>query len=291
MWYDLLCWFIKRGKKVAGRSIAKIVDDMISRAINLEIKSDVDFDDEQFDALQSLAEYCVRQVLGDIEVIKDPRKIFYKSSQELKLALIAMCLSQSLNNPYRKASENKEFFNNNITIELRREDNSRFISFGKINDEHVKDAIFWDIIEDWKIYRDREGFGIKALVDDKTNLIGLKDYERGGDPLYEFARFQRKYTERERKKEEKARESAQEAFRNAMVQTLAVEAAKQQLLEGKNPMDLVELLFAPNSPRNKREVKRISNDSKKQKQIEVDAKVQEDIMLLLEYGPKPDDED
>lgn len=46
------------------------------------------------------------------------------------------------------------------------------------------------------IYRDRNGMGIKTLIDTKTNLVGLPDFSRGGDPVYEFARFHRKYTEK-----------------------------------------------------------------------------------------------
>ena len=41
------------------------------------------------------------------------------------------------------------------------------------------------------------------------------------------------------------KESAQEAFRNAIVKETAAEIARQQLAAGKNPMELVNLLFAP----------------------------------------------
>lgn len=156
----------------------------------------------------------------------------------------------------------------------------KFISFGKIDPVNVQDAIYEDIIEDWKIYTDKEGLGIKSLVDEKTKLLGLDNYQRGGDPLYEFARFHRKYTEKEHRKEEKARESAQEAFRNAMAQTLATEATKQQLLAGKNPMELLELLFSPQT--NRKQIKQISKESQ-----EIDPKIQQNILLMLEHSQEP----
>ena len=149
------------------------------------------------------------------------------------------------------------------------------ISFGAINPDNVRAAIYWDVVEDWKIFRDREGHGIISLIDEKTNLAGLQGYKWGGDMFYEFARFQRKYTEKERKKEERARESAQNAFRNAMIQSVASKVAEQQLLEGKNPMEIVEMLFAPSN--NRREVKRLAGKSN-----EVDPQVENNIFLMLE---------
>lgn len=261
------------------RKLEKIVIGIIDKAINLKIKSNVAFDFEQLEILAGLNEYCVNQVLNDTEVLRDPRKIPYKASQELHASLVAICLAQSLTNSNRKTRENKEFFSDNITINIQ-ESGVKFISFGKINPTNVQDAIYIEIVEDWKIYRDKEGLGIKSLVDEKTKLIGLDNYQRGGDPLYEFARFHRKYTEKEHKKEEKARENAQEAFRNAMAQTLATEVTRQQLIEGKNPMELLELLFSPQTNRN--QIKQISKESK-----EIDPKVQQSILLMLEHNQEP----
>ena len=255
--------------------VRKIVDGIIARSVDVSISSNVDMDDCHIDVLWDLNKYAVNYVLSDDEVIRDPRKIAYKANYELKVALVAICLSQSMVNPMRRAKENKEFFEDNISIETR-SNGVKFISFGKVESENVRDALFWEIAEDWKIFRDKEGHGIRTLVDEKTNLAGLGSFKGGGDIYYEFARFQRKYTEKERQKEEKARESAQEAFRNAMVQSIASEVAKQQLLEGKNPMELVEMLFAPQS-RNKN-VKRLPQSSQK-----VDPQVEKSISLLLEY--------
>ena len=132
---------------------------------------------------------------------------------------------------------------------------------GKINAENVIQAINWEIIEDWKLYRDTECGGIKALVDEKTHLTGLKDYRRGGDPLYEFARFHRKFTEKENKIAEDSLIQAQNAYRSAVMQSVISEVAKQQLLEGKNPMDVINSLLG------QEENLQIASTSQKPKQI------------------------
>ena len=259
-----------------NEKIRKIIDTIIHKATDIIIESNVDLDEEQIGCLLDLNRYCVNQVLGNSEVVKDPRKIIYKKNQEFLYALVGIVLAQSLTNPNRKNSENKEFFENNITIQSK-EESVKYINFGKIKPENVQEAIYLEIIEDWKIFRDREGLGIISLLDEKTNLTGLSGYEKGGDKLYEFARFQRKYTEKERKKEEVARESAQTAFRNAMVQAVATQVAQQQLLEGKNPMEIVEMLFAPTDKHNKKKIQRLAKSAEP-----VDPKIEESITLLLE---------
>ncbi len=198
---------------------------------------------EQTDALQNLNEYCVNLALQMPEVAKKPLKVIYKSNEEFKTALVAFCLCQSLTNPRRKLRESKEFFEKNITI-YHLPNNVKEIDFGGITPENVVEAVNWEVLEDWKLYRDNESGGIKALVDEKTNLAGLDTYQRGGDPLYEFARFHRKFTEKENKIAEESRIQAQNAFRNAVVQSVTSEVAKQQLLAGRNPMDIINSLLS-----------------------------------------------
>ena len=148
-----------------------------------------------------------------------------------------------MTNPRRKLRESKEFFEKNITI-YHLPNNVKEIDFGGITPENVVEAVNWEVLEDWKLYRDNESGGIKALVDEKTNLAGLDTYQRGGDPLYEFARFHRKFTEKENKIAEESRIQAQNAFRNAVVQSVTSEVAKQQLLAGRNPMDIINSLLS-----------------------------------------------
>lgn len=219
------------------------IQSLIDQAMSCTIVSSVELHPQQMDALQNLNDYCVNLVLQTPEVIRDPLKIIYKSSEEFKLALVAICLCQALTNPRRKIRENKEFFEKNITI-YNHANNVKEINFGALDPFNVADAIYWEIIEDWKLYRDNECGGIKALVDEKTRLTGLDTYQRGGDPLYEFARFHRKFTEKENKIAEQSKIEAQNAFRNAVVQSVATEVAKQQLMQGKNPMDIINSLLS-----------------------------------------------
>lgn len=264
-----------------NKKLHKMIHQAINKAVNVEIRSEIPFNYDQIEALDRLNEYCVNQVLNDTEVLFDPRKIGYKANQEMLTALTAMCLAQSLINPARKTGESKEFFQENITICVP-ESGVKLLCFGKINPDNVYQAVYPEIIDDWMIYRNKEGLGIQSLIDEKTNLAGLDNYQRGGNPLYEFARFHRKYTEKERKKEERARESAQEAFRNEMVKTLAARITEQQLLEGKNPMEMLELLFAPE--KNRQQIKQIS-----QKSREIDPQIENNIMKMLEYSNSRDD--
>ena len=215
---------------------------LIELALSSTVSSQVPFSDEQLSALQNLNEYCVHITLQNPEVAKNPLKIAYKSNEEFKMALVAFCLAYSLINPRRRTVENKDFFDKNITI-YQRADNVKEIDFGNIDYQVVINAIDWEIVEDWKLYRDNERGGIKALVDEKTNLVGLDNYRRGGNPLYEFARFHRKFTEKENIEARKSRIEAQNAFRNAVISSVASEAAKQQLAEGKNPMDIINSLL------------------------------------------------
>ena len=224
--------------------IDEAIHKIVERASNCQIQSDVPLDEEQLELLHQLNVFCVQQVLEDIEVKKDPRKIGYMSNQELKLALVALCLSRSLMNPRAPKNYNKEYFEENITIETLA-GNIKAISFKNISEKEVDKALNVELACDWMIYRDRNGKGIRALMDAKTFHQDMADYQKGGSPVYEFARFERKLYEHKQGKELAGKESAQEAFRNSIVQQAAAEIARQQIALGQNPMELVNLLFAP----------------------------------------------
>jgi len=145
--------------------------------------------------------------------------------------------------------------------------------------KNISDII--KIIKDNRLFDGIDYGDIEKIM----NCLGAKTsgYKKGGDKLYEFARFHRKYTEKERKKEEIARESAQTAFRNAMVQAVATQVAQQQLLEGKNPMEIVEMLFAPTT--NKKKIQRLTKSSEP-----IDPKIEQSITLMLEDFSEGEDE-
>lgn len=225
----------------------QLIDDAINKIIekasNPQIQSNIALDEEQLELLHQLNIFCVQQVLYDSEVKKDPRKITYMSSQELKIALIALCLSRSLMNPRAPINYNKEYFEENINIETL-DGNIKNITFKNISEKEVDKALNIELVCDWMIYRDQNGKGIRALMDAKTFHQDLEDYQKGGHPVYEFARFERKFYEHKQGKDVANKESAQEAFRNTIVKETAAEIARQQIASGKNPMELVNLLFA-----------------------------------------------
>lgn len=226
----------------------QLIDDAINKIIekncNQQIQSDIALDEEQLELLHQLNIFCVKQVLDDFEVKRDPRKIAYMASKELKVALVALCLSRSLMNPRAPKNYNKEYFEENINIETI-DGNIKNITFKNISEKEIDKALNIELVCDWMIYRDKDGKGIRALMDAKTFHQDLEDYQKGGHPVYEFARFERKFYEHKQGKDVANKESAQEAFRNAIVKETAAEIARQQIASGKNPMELVNLLFAP----------------------------------------------
>ncbi len=255
----------------------KIIKDEIQKIINKvserEIKTNVFLSSRQLDILSQLNEFSTEKILSDIEVEKDPRKIAYKTNHELKIALTALCLSVVLSNHRSKNKYNKEFFEDNIFIESENNE-TVYIRFENIEEKIVDEAINAELIFDWMVYRDNEGRGIYALINEKTCSMELDDYNAGGCPVYEFARFQRKYHEYKKHKEIKNKESAQEAFRNAVAQQVASQITTQQLLNGKDPMEFVNILFGkPDFDNSIKEItKSLAKNKNKPLQISYDKK-------------------
>ena len=255
--------------------LQQTMEKLIGRAIGSRLTADVPLNAEQMYALDNLNHYCVEQVLGNEEVVRDPRKLAYKSNQELSLALQAICLSQSLIRPHRSYKENRAYFSDNISVTMS-EDGTKFISFGKVASDLVQEAIYGSIVEDWKIYRDREGMNIKSLVDVKTNFTGLSGFMRGGNSVQEFARFNRKYFEKEKKKEERAREDLENSMRAAIAQNLFSKMTDQMLEAGKSPQEIMDSLM------DAIEYKPQKSSQKSIPQQLIDKKVEENIAFLLD---------
>ncbi len=64
--------------------IKKVQAKFVSEAIDCEIASNIELSDEDKALLFQLNQFAVMQVEDDEEVLRDPRKIFYKSGEELK---------------------------------------------------------------------------------------------------------------------------------------------------------------------------------------------------------------
>ena len=225
-------------EKIIETEIKKIIDNVAKR----EIKTNVFLYPNQLAILSQLNVFCTNNILNNPEIEKDPRKIAYTTNIELKTALIALCLSVTLINHRSKEKYTKEFFEKNILVESPDNDTVE-IKFEKTDNKIIEKAINPEFVFDWMVYRDKEGRGIFALMNEKVCDLEWHEYYAGGSPIYEFARFQKKYFDYRRNKERKSKESAQESFRNAVAQQVAIQITNQQLLAGKNPMDFVNLLF------------------------------------------------
>ena len=77
------------------------------------------------------------------------------------------------------------------------------------------------------------------------------------------------------KKEKKRRENAQEALRNALVQSLAAEVSKRQLLAGQDPLALIDRLISSTGQYRPQPQNR-----------QIDRQVENDIARLLEYDDR-----
>ena len=225
-------------EQIIQQEIQKIVDKVSCR----RIETNACLAANQLDIISQLNSFCASKILNDIEVCKDPRKITYKTNQELKLALVALCLSVTLTKHRAKNFYNKEYFEDNILVEHHMPD-ILSINFINIEDFIIDSAIESELVFDWLVYRDFEGRGIQALINEKMCDFELDGFNAGGCPVYEFARFQRKYHDFKRRKQNKDKENAQETFRNAIVHEVATQIASQQMLNGSNPLELVNMLF------------------------------------------------
>ena len=118
--------------------------------------------------------------------------MIYKVNDELKMALIAWLTTCALLDPKRRGVEYQKFFEDQIKI-IQDSRGNKYIDFGFVRPQLVQQSIFQEIVNDWTLYRDVNGDGIHALVDRKTYLQGLNTYTSGGHPVYEFARFYRRF--------------------------------------------------------------------------------------------------
>ena len=128
-----------------------------------------------------------------------------------------------------------KFFEEQIKI-IQDSKNQKVIDFGSIRPQLVQQSFIPEVIDDWILYRDINGDGIHALMDKKTYLQGLKTYTRGGHPVYEFARFYRRFMED--KLAQKADE--QKTIKEIAIKSLTDQVIHQQLAKGISPQQLLE---------------------------------------------------
>jgi len=186
-----------------------------------------------------LNDFAIHQAEYDPEVRQFPAKMVYKVNDELKLALVALLTTCSLLDPKRHGNEAQKFFEDQIKI-VQDSDGHKVIDFGSIRPELVQQSFIPEVIDDWILYRDVNGDGIHALMDRKTYMQGLTTYARGGHPVYEFARFYRRFME------DKLAKKLQETQRvkEIALKSLTDQVIQHQLESGQSPQQLLEQIIS-----------------------------------------------
>lgn len=203
----------------------------------VQLSTSVPVTEEQMQLLETLNQFAIHQAQYNPEVRQFPAKITYKVNEELKMGLIALLTTCSMLDPKRLGHETFTFFDNEIKIR-QANPQSKIIDFGRIRRALVQQSILAEIMNDWFLYRDVNGDGIHALADRKTYLQGLASYTKGGHPVYEFARFYRRFMEDKLAKKLKLQESSNEA----VIKALAQQVVEKQLQNGCSPADLLNRL-------------------------------------------------
>lgn len=193
---------------------------------------------EQLNLLQKLNIFAVYQVTHDSEVRSMPVKAFYKVNQELELALVALMTTCSMLDPKREGNETEKFFEKEIKI-IQKDSTQKYIDFGRIRPFLLQNFLIPEIVDDWILYRDVAGDGIYALIDRKTELQGLPSYSRGGSPVYEFARFYRKFMEDKILHKRKS----QNDFKESLIKTLSEQIVHQQLEQGYSAQEILNRIM------------------------------------------------
>lgn len=197
---------------------------------------------DQMRLVSLLNDFAIHQAEYDPEVRQFPAKMVYKVNDELKLALVALLTTCSLLDPKRHGNEAQKFFESQIKI-IQDDDNNKVIDFGTIRPELVQESLIPEVIDDWILYRDINGDGIHALMDRKTYMQGLSTYARGGHPVYEFARFYRRFMEDKLAKKMKEQQTVKEIA----IKSLTDQVIQRQLEQGVSPQNLLGNILSDNT--------------------------------------------
>ena len=204
-----------------------------------QLMTSIPLTNDQMRLVTLLNDFAIHQAEYDPEVRQFPAKMMYKVNDELKLGLVALLTTCSLLDPLRHGNEAQKFFEDQIKI-IQDSDGNKVIDFGAIRPELIHQSFIPEVIDDWILYRDINGDGIHALMDRKTYLQGLSTYARGGHPVYEFARFYRRFME------DKLAKKIQE---NQKVKEIALKSLTDQVIQhqlelGNSPQQLLENILS-----------------------------------------------
>ena len=200
-----------------------------------QIDTSIVLPQEQAALLAELNAFAHYQIAHDREVWRMPAKGTYKVNAELKLALVALLTTCSLLDYKREGQEAEKFFEAEIKI-VQKNSAQKYIDFGRIRPVLILNFLVPEIVQDWILYRDVNGDGIHALVDKKTDFQGLTTYARGGNPVYEFSRFYRKFMEHKiaRKK------ATQNDLKKIAMKSLCDELVQRRLASGGSAGEILD---------------------------------------------------
>jgi len=207
-----------------------------------QLMASIPLTNDQMRLVSLLNDFAIHQAEYDPEVRQFPAKMMYKVNDELKLGLVALLTTCSLLDPLRHGNEAQKFFEDQIKI-VQDSDGHKVIDFGSIRPDLIYQSLIPEVIDDWILYRDINGDGIHALMDRKTYLQGLTTYARGGHPVYEFARFYRRFMEDKLAKKIQENQKVKEIA----LKSLTDQVIQHQLEQGNSPQQLLESILSDNT--------------------------------------------
>lgn len=213
--------------------------DFVNKAISHPIETIPQVDANAQKELYRLHLFCCQQAVHNKEIRKNPLKLGYFAVQEMQLALSAIFVSYRLIHPECPYSWTKEFFATHIIVDRGPDGHTKIKFLRPLSIEVINDALNEEVITDWLIYRTHDNNGIRTLMDVKNHLIDLPNFYRGGNPIDEFSRFERKLQEKRNKKIEKRNDELDLEFRKTLVKTVAEQAVGQMLSNGMSAKDLL----------------------------------------------------
>ncbi len=218
------------------------LQDFVDKAVNLPLEMSPCVP-AVIQQLYRLHLFCCQRVIHSPEVKHNPFRLGFQALEEMKMALVAMFISYTLIDPSAPHSWNRIFFESNI-IPDKAADGHTIITFKKMPAHIIEAAITEEFVTDWLIYRAYDNNGIRTLMDYKNNLLTLPDYKRGGHPVSEFSRFQRKFMETRKRREVKQKESLELEYRKTLVQSVAQQTAAQMITSGMSAAAILEQAFS-----------------------------------------------
>lgn len=239
---DILCIKEKDMSPAIRNRRRMVMQDFVNRALERPMITKPEVNEETHKQLYRLHIFCCQRAIHSYEVRHNPFLLGFRALEEMRLALIAIMISARLVNPSWPYSMDKEFFKRNIITDISA-DNETIITFQRMTSEMINLGITDEIITDWMIYRAYDNNGIRTLMDVKNHLMTLPEYQRGGEPIMEFARFERKWREHTNKKKVAQTEALDLEFRKNLVKSVAEQLANNLLNSGLSNAEILDQAY------------------------------------------------